>query len=76
MVLTTGPEASAGVFFSMDPRTGKVTTGTSGSGSVQLKLTAQIVNETGTVLADFVTTCEEAAEAWRKELITAGVPLK
>jgi hypothetical protein len=75
LVLSSGTEAGGGVFYSMDPRTGKITTGSSGGGSVKLSLTAQIVDEHGTVLGDFTTTCTEAVEAWEHELSASGVPL-
>lgn len=34
LVISSGTSAGSGAFFSMDPRTGKVTTGTSGGGSL------------------------------------------
>lgn len=75
LVLTTGTEAGSSVFYSMDPRTGKVTTGSSGGGSAKLSLVAEIVDEHGKILGDFTSTCTEAVEAWESELVAAGVPL-
>lgn len=72
--ISTGTTAGSGAFFSMDPRTGKITTGTSGGGAVQVALDAQIVDETGNVLGDFTQTCTEAVEAWSNALSAAGVP--
>lgn len=73
--VSSGAAAGGGAFFSMDPRTGKVTTGTSGGGTVQLALDAQIVNDAGNVLGDFTQTCTLAVEAWSNALSAAGVPL-
>jgi len=75
LVLSAGNSAGSGAFFSMDPRTGKVTHGTSGGGSVQLALVAQIVDEAGNVLGDFTETCTQAVEEWVKALSAAGVHL-
>ena len=71
--ISAGTAAGGGAFFSIDPRTGKVTTGTSGGGAVQLALDAQIVDEAGNVLGDFTKTCTEAVEAWSNALSAAGV---
>lgn len=73
--ISAGTEAGAGAFYSMDPRTGKVTTGTTGGGKVELVLVAQIVDDKGTILGDFSQVCTEAADAWSAALKTAGVPL-
>ncbi len=73
--ISAGTEAGAGAFYSMDPRTGKVTTGTTGGGKVELALVAQIVDEKGAILGDFTQVCSEAADAWSAALKTAGVPL-
>jgi len=59
----------------MDSRTGKITTGTSGGGSVQLALVAQIVDENGNVLGDFTSICIQAVDKWAKALSSAGVQL-
>jgi len=75
LAVSAGTEAGASAFFSMDPLTGKVTTGTSGSGTVQLVLAAQITDELGGNLGDFTQVCTEAAEAWSMTLRSAGVPL-
>jgi hypothetical protein len=58
----------------MDPRTGKITTGTSGGGAVQLSLVAQITDEAGNTIGDFTQTCMEAIEAWSATFSAAGVP--
>lgn len=73
--ISTGTTPGSGAFFSMDPRTGKMTTGASGGGKVQLALVAQIVDETGSVLGDFAETCEEAVNAWSIALTAVGVQL-
>jgi hypothetical protein len=73
--ISTGTAAGGGAFWSMDPITGKVTTGTSGGGKVQLTLSAQIIDEAGNVLGDFVQTCTDAADAWLSALAAAKVPL-
>ena len=73
--ISTGMTAGSGAFFSMDPRTGKLTTGTTGGGKVELALVAQIVDEAGAVLGDFTQTCEEAVEAWSNTLTAAGVQI-
>ena len=71
--LSTGTTAGDGAFFSMDPHTGKITTGTSGGGSVQLALVAQIVDENGNVLGDFSSICTQAVDEWAKALSSVGV---
>jgi len=73
--LSSGSVAGSVVFFSMDPRTGKITTGTSSGGSVQLALRAQIVDENGNVLGDFSSICKQAVDEWAKALSSAGVQL-
>ena len=73
--ISAGTEADASAFYSMDPRTGKLTTGTTGGGKVELVLVAQIVDDNGTILGDFTQVCTEAAETWSTALKTVGVPL-
>ncbi len=75
LTISAGTEAGGAAIFSMDPRTGKMTTSTSGGGTVQLALVAQIVDELGNNLGDFTQVCTEAAEAWSVTLSAAGVPL-
>lgn len=75
LVLSTGTSAGSATFFSMDPRTGKITTGTSGGGYVQIALVAQIVDGTGKVLGDFTQICTEAVDEWSRALSAAGVKL-
>jgi hypothetical protein len=71
----TGTAAGAAAVFSMDPRTGRITTETSGGGAVQLALVAQITDENGNVVGDFTQICTEAVEAWSQVLRAAGVQL-
>jgi hypothetical protein len=73
--ISAGTEAGAAAFVSMDPRTGKITTDTSGGGTVQLALVAQIIDENGNVLGDFTNICTLAISEWGKALSAAGVPL-
>ncbi len=73
--ISAGTQAGGAAFFSMDPRTGKMTSGTTGGGSVSLILTAEIVDEAGHVHGDFFQTCEAAIDAWHLELKKAGVNL-
>lgn len=73
--LSAGTQAGSAAFFSMDPRTGKVTSGTTGEGSVRLIITAEIIDEQGDLQGDFFQTCEAAIDAWHLELTKAGVPL-
>jgi hypothetical protein len=75
LVISSGTSAGGGAFFSMNPRTGKITTRTSSGGSVQLAITAQVVDENGNVLGDFVDICTQAVAEWEKALSAAGVPL-
>lgn len=73
--ISTGTSAGAGAFFSMDPRTGMITTGTTGGGTVQLAIVAQIVDENGNVLGDFTQICTQAVDEWARALSSAGVHL-
>ena len=73
--ISAGEQAGGSAFFSMDPRTGKITSGATVGGNVSLTLTAQIVDEHGMFRADFLQTCEAAIEAWMNELKRVGVPL-
>ena len=75
LVLTTGTQAGAGVFVSIDPRSGKVTSGSSGGGSAKISLAAEIIDEHGNILGDFTSTCTEAVESWERALLAAGVLL-
>ena len=75
LVISAGTEAGSGVFYSMDPRTGMVTTGASGSGSIKVSLTAQVVDEGGNILGELSALCTEAVAAWEKEFVAVGVPL-
>jgi len=73
--LGSGTSAGGGAFFTMDPRTGTVTHGASGGGSVRLALCAEIVDEAGAIVADFTQTCEEAIDAWLGVFREAGLRL-
>lgn len=73
LTISTGTSAGSEAFFSMDPHTGKVTTGSSGGGAVQLALVAQIADEANNVIADFTQTCSEAIDAWSATFQAAGV---
>ena len=75
LAISTGTAAGDGAFFSMDPRTGKITTGTTGGGSVQLALVAKIIDENGNILGDFTSICTQAVDEWAKALTSAGVIL-
>jgi hypothetical protein len=59
LAISSGTAAGGSAFFSMDPRTKKVTTGTSGGGTVQLALDAQITDELGNNLGDFAQTARK-----------------
>lgn len=76
LVMSAGTEAGSGVFFSMDPFTGKVSTGSSGDGSVKVSLTAQVVNKSGTILGELSSLCTEAVAAWEKEFAAVGVTVQ
>ena len=75
LVTSAGTEPGGAAFFTMDPFTGKMTSGSSGGGSVRLALEAQIVDEAGTTIADFTETCQKAVEEWSKVLKAAGVSI-
>ena len=75
LVVSAGAEANSGAFYSMDPRTGQVTSGASGSGSIKISLTAQVVDNEGNVLGELSSLCIEAIAAWEKEFVAVGVPL-
>ena len=75
LVVSAGAEANSEAFYSMDPRTGKVTSGASGSGSIKISLTAQVVDNEGNVLGELSSLCIEAIAAWEKEFVAVGVPL-
>ena len=73
--ISAGTAPGAFALFQMDPRTGQPTTSTSGGGSVQLALVAEVVDESGNELGDFTLICTQAVEAWSNALSAAGVPL-
>ena len=75
LVLTGGAQAGSGVFVTIDPRTGKLTSGSSGGGSAKISLSAEIVDDNGNILGDFTSTCKAAVEGWEHELLAVGVPL-
>lgn len=73
--ISTGPIPGGGGAFWIDPRTGGVRTETSGEGTIQLALMAEIVDENGNLVGDFRRACEDAVDAWLGALQAAGVPL-
>jgi flagellar hook protein FlgE len=75
LTLSTGTASGAVAFCSLNPRTGKITTGTSGDASVQLALVAQIIDENGNILGDFTNICTQAVDEWAKAMSSAGVKL-
>lgn len=75
MRLSSGTAAGSAVFMSFDPRTGQMSTGASGGGSVDLVLTGQVVDPNGVILGDFLQICTEAVDSWMDELALAGVPV-
>lgn len=75
LVVSGGTSANSVAIYSHDPKTGQMTTHTSGDGSVELEIGATIVDENGTVLGDFEAVCKEAIQAWRDELFKSGVQL-
>ena len=76
LIVSAGTEAGSSAFYSMDPRTGKVTTGASGSGSIKVSLTAQVVDKGGNILGELSSLCTEAVAAWEKEFAAVGVPAR
>lgn len=74
--LSTGNTAGGGSFFSVDPRTGKVTTGASAGGTVTLALVAQVIDEQDQSLGEFTDICMQAIDAWKTALSNAGVQVK
>jgi hypothetical protein len=75
LALSSGTQPGSSSSFSFNLKTGEVITGTSGSGTVNIELFAQIVDETNTVLGLLGNICKQAAEAWEQELKKAGVPI-
>jgi hypothetical protein len=73
--LSTGTSAGSSAMFTIDPRTGGRKTQTQGNGSVKLVITAQVVDEHGTLLGDFAEICEKATAAWEQTLNRAGVAI-
>lgn len=71
--ISAGTEAGGMAYYSMDPLTGKMTTDTSGGGTVELVLVAEITDQFGRNLGDFSQVCAEAAEAWSRAFRSAGV---
>lgn len=72
--LSSGTAAGSGAMFVFDPRTGKVTSETTGDGSASLELDGTIVDENGTQLGRLSEIAGRAAAAWEKALRDAGVP--
>lgn len=73
--ISSGPQANSGGFFAFNMNTGKVFSGSSNGGAVQLALTTEIIDENNIKLGEFITVCEQAAAAWEQELKKAGVPV-
>jgi hypothetical protein len=72
--VSTGAAAGSSSLFTMDMN-GKMKAQTTGSGSVNLAITGQVVNANGDLLGDFGDICEKATTAWEQELKQAGVPI-
>jgi len=75
LALTTGVGEKGGTVFRMELATGKVLAQSSGSGSSGIRVSAQIVDEHGTKVGDFLEVCERATSAWEQALVRAGVPI-
>jgi len=75
LALSSGDKTGSSSSFSFDPRTGEVIIDTSGSGTAQIELFAQIVDENNTVLGLLSKICKQAVAAWEQELKKAGVPI-
>ena len=73
--LSTGTSANSSAVFMMDPRTGKMTAQTTGSGKITLSISADVVDENGERIGDFAKMCEDATSAWEETLSVAGVPI-
>ena len=73
--IQAGNDPNSGSFWQMDTLTGQVTTGTTGSGSIQISITAQVVDDNGNVLGNFTEICTKAVDEWTNVLLAAGVPL-
>lgn len=67
-----GPSSAS---FTMDPITGKMKVQTTGGGKVTLVIDAEIVDENGELMGDFVGICERATSAWESALANVGVPI-
>jgi len=73
LVMTAGTEVGSGVMYSIDPRTGKVTTSSSGSGQIKVAINAIVADAQGNVLGEFSALCEEAVDAWQKGFASVGI---
>jgi len=73
--LSTGTAPGSSSVFTFDPSTGAMRTHMQGSGSVELVISGEVVNEHGAVLGDFAQICETASTAWEQLLKQAGVPV-
>lgn len=75
VTLGTGTAAGHGTTLSWDPRTGEMRSSVSGCGSVEVSITADIVDESGVKLGGLSEICERAVLAWENELKNAGVAI-
>jgi hypothetical protein len=74
--LSSGTEAGSMTYMTFDPVTRQMKAGSTGGGFAGLAIHAQFLDsDTGAVLGDFVQICEQAVDAWEKELRLAGVPI-
>jgi hypothetical protein len=73
--ISAGTEDGSAAIFSMDPLTGVMEHETSGDGSIQLVLCAEIVDDKGKLQGYFTQICSEAIDAWMTEMSKAGVPM-
>ncbi len=59
--------------FSFDPSTGENKIESGGSGSVDLSINGNIVNERGEIIGNLVDVCNQALLSWEKELRRLGI---
>ena len=75
MQLSAAGQAGSNVFVVLDPKNGKLVTRSKGGGTSSLVLSAEVVDETGKSLGDFIDICIRAVTAWEVEFRAAGVPV-
>lgn len=71
--MNSGTIPGSVTYFTMDPKTGEIVTGSSGSGKIEHKIIADVVDEQGTRVGDFEEICFNAASAWEALMIGSGV---